>query len=164
MPSLANTLRRCHSTAQGGQEELHADLGIGAPVPGEPGDLLLLRRELAVRFHVAPVHRLPGGELPGGEQLTAGALGERFHAHRVQHLVRGPQLHPGVFPAALTPQPFAVEKVGAGQFRPQPGTPQPLDRLAVKTFGCLALADQGGLGIEGFLQADGRLSPPVTRA
>src|SRR5215469_13673104 len=41
-----------------GQEQLCADLQVSAAVAGQPGDLLLLRRELAVRRGAALAHLL----------------------------------------------------------------------------------------------------------
>ncbi len=67
-----------------GQEQLGADLRAGPAVAGQPRDLLLLGRELAVRLGAALAHLLPRGD-----QLPAGALGERLHPHRGEHVVRG---------------------------------------------------------------------------
>ena len=44
--------------------------------------------------------------------------------------------------AVFAPQPFAVDQARAGQFRADPGTAEPLDRLAVQAIGSLALAQQ----------------------
>src|SRR5215475_9510267 len=55
-------------------EELRADLRIRQAVAGEPGDLLLLRRELLVRAGDA-LARL----LARSQQLAVGSLGERLH-------------------------------------------------------------------------------------
>src|SRR4051794_15584961 len=54
-------------------EQLRADLGIRAPIARQAGDLRLLRGEL-----VARLHRALADGLTRGEQLAAGALGERF--------------------------------------------------------------------------------------
>src|SRR5215472_11593012 len=55
-------------------EQLRADLWVRHALTREPGDLLLLRRELLV---------CPGATFPhllaGCHQLTAGAFGERLH-------------------------------------------------------------------------------------
>ena len=58
-------------------EQLRADLGVRAAVAGEPGDLRLLRRERVARLGGALARRLAGGQ-----QLAAGALGERLGADR----------------------------------------------------------------------------------
>src|SRR5881396_3733690 len=42
-------------------EQLRGDLGVGAPVPGQPDDVLLLRGELAVRADLAFADLLAGG-------------------------------------------------------------------------------------------------------
>src|SRR5262249_58931007 len=70
-----------------GQEQLGAELRAGVAVAGQPGDLLLLRREPVARRGAAPSYLLPRGD-----QLPAGALGERLHADRVQHVVGRAQL------------------------------------------------------------------------
>src|SRR4029077_5473846 len=68
-------------------EQLRADLRVRKALAGEPGDLLLLRRQLPAR---------PGAALPRllarRQQLAAGALGERLHADRVEQVVGGAQL------------------------------------------------------------------------
>jgi hypothetical protein len=56
--------------------------------------------------------------------------------------VSGPQLHAGVHPAVLAAQPFAVEQVGAGEFRAELGAAQPVDPFAVAALGNFALAEQ----------------------
>jgi len=81
----------------------------------------------------------PAGGLAGGPQLTAGPFGERLHADRVEHLVRGAQLRPRVDPPALAAQPLAVEQVRAGQLGPEAGAAQPADRLAIPALGVRAL-------------------------
>ena len=127
MPSLANTLRRCHSTVRARQEQLGADLRVGQAVPRQPGDVGLLRGERGRRLDAALAHLLAGGD-----QLPAGALGERRHADRGEHVVGGAQLRARVRAAALPAQPLAVEQVRAGQLRAQPGPAEPVDRLAVQ--------------------------------
>jgi hypothetical protein len=94
----------------GGQEELGADLGVGAALDGEPGDRGLLRGELGRRRRRA----LADG-LAGGGQLALRALGEGGGADRGQQLVRGPQLLAGLRAAVLAAQPLAVEQVGAAE-------------------------------------------------
>src|SRR4029450_5415757 len=105
------------------------------------------------------------GPLAGGEQLAGGALGERLHPHRREQLVSGAQLLTRVQPAALAAQPFAVDKMRAGELGadagtagpPHPfpeerrragepgadaGTAEPVDRLTVEVLGRLALAQE----------------------
>ena len=50
--------------------------GFVCPSRGEPGDLRLLGGELVARLDRALAHGLAGGQ-----QLAAGALGERLGAH-----------------------------------------------------------------------------------
>jgi hypothetical protein len=56
--------------------------------------------------------------------------------------VGGTQLLAGLRAAALAAQPFPVEQVGAGQFRADPGTAEPLDRLEIQVLGVLDVAEQ----------------------
>jgi hypothetical protein len=72
------------------------------------------------------------GDLAGGPQLAPGALGERFHAHRGEHLVGGAQLLARVQAAAFAAQPFAVDEVSAGERDANAGASEPLDRLAIR--------------------------------
>ena len=112
----------------GADEQAFADLRVRQPVTGQFGDVSLLGRQLATGLDTA----LAGG-LPGGPQLTPGPLGERLHAHRLQHLVGGAQLLAGVAPATLPAQPLPVEQVGTGEL--SPGTAEAVDRLAVQALG-----------------------------
>src|SRR5580693_8348099 len=147
-----------------GQEQLGADLLVGQALPGQPRDLGLLRGELVARAGGALADRLPGGQ-----QLAAGPLGERLHADRVEHLVRGAKLRPRVGPPALATQPLTVEQVRAGELRRKAGTAQPADRLAIAALGVLAVAEQrpaarvGPLPPVGLANAGG-LSQPGERA
>jgi len=52
-----------------GQEQLGADLRVGVPVTGEPGNVRLLRGE-----HVDHLDRAPAHRLARGQQLTPGAI------------------------------------------------------------------------------------------
>src|SRR4051794_30715715 len=88
----------------GAEEQPGADLGIGKTVAREAGDLLLLRREL-----VARLDRALARPRARRHELAAGALGERLHADRVEHLVGGAQLRARIRTPALPAQPLAVE-------------------------------------------------------
>ena len=48
----------------------------------------------------------------------------------------------GVEPPVLAAEPLAVQQVGPGEFGPQPGAAEPLDRLGVALLGLLAVAEQ----------------------
>ena len=137
MSSFANTLRRWYSTVRGLMNSWAPISGFVCPSRGEAGDLRLLRREDVARLVGAPAHRLAGGQ-----QLAAGALGERLGPEAAEHLVGGAQLLARVDAPVLAPQPFAVEQVGAGELDADPGALEPLDRLAVERVGLLALAHQ----------------------
>jgi hypothetical protein len=67
MPSLANALRRCHSTVRA-DEQLRADLGIGSSFAGEAGYLLFLGGEVVAGLFTTFAHGLAGGL-----QFTAGS-------------------------------------------------------------------------------------------
>src|SRR5208282_571361 len=81
-------------------EQPDADLCVGVPVAGEPGDLGLLCGQLAGRLDGA----LADG-LPGGQQLAPGALREPLETHLGQHLVGHAELLARVDAAVLTAQP-----------------------------------------------------------
>src|SRR5580704_4359348 len=106
----------------GADEQPGADLGVGQPVPRQPGDLGLLggQHRLGCRGAGGRCGTLAGG-LAGCQQLAAGPIGECRHAHLLQHLVGGAQLLPRVHAAALPAQPFPVQQAGAGQFGADPG-------------------------------------------
>ena len=93
----------------GADEQLRGDLGVGAPVPCQPDDVLLLRGELALGVHLAFA-----GLLASGEQFPAGAFGEGLCADVREKAVGGVELPAGVEAAVLPAQPFAIEEVGAG--------------------------------------------------
>src|SRR5580693_5274399 len=63
-------------------EQLRADLRVRQAVAGQPGDLLLLRRELVARVGASLADLLARRE-----QLAAGALGERLHPDRGEQVV-----------------------------------------------------------------------------
>jgi hypothetical protein len=90
----------------GADEQPGGDLPVGHALGGQPGDLRLLRGQ---RVH-GP-HGALAGVLAGGAQLGPGPLGERLHAHRVEHLPRGAELLPGVSPTPLPAQPLPVQQV-----------------------------------------------------
>ena len=68
--------------------------------------------------------------LAGGLKLLAGALGERLHADRRQHLVGRAQLVARVDPAVLAAQPLPVEQMSARELGPKRGPCQSLDGAA----------------------------------
>ena len=111
----------------GPDEQLRADLRVGPPVPGQPGDLLLLRGQVGPGVLDPPAHLLPGGQ-----QLSPGPFGETLGAHGRERLVRGPQLATGLGPPVLAAQPLAVAQPGPGQVYGHPGPAQPVERLAVQ--------------------------------
>src|SRR5689334_12869893 len=67
----------------GADEQLGGDLLVGLPVPGQPGDLDFLGREVGEGLGRALAHGFPGGQ-----QLAAGPFREAFHTYRGQDLVR----------------------------------------------------------------------------
>src|SRR6201989_3274957 len=122
----------------GAEEELGADLHVGAAADGEPGDVSLLGGELAGRLDGPLAHGVAGGE-----QLTPGPFGKRLDAHRGKQPMGGPQLGASLPAPVLAVQPFAVQEVGAGHGRAHAGTAEPLDRLAIAVLGGLTLTEQG---------------------
>ncbi len=128
-------------------EQPRADLRVGEPFVGQPRHLGLLGGQrittglVGTRADGLPDALADG--LAGGHQLAAGPLGERLHAHRVQHAVGGAQLLPRVHAAVLPAQPLPVEQVTAGQFGTDAGAAEAVDGLTVQPLGGLALAEQG---------------------
>ena len=80
MPSLVNTLRRCHSTVRALMKSCAPISGFDRPSRASRAICVFLRRELVACLDAALVHCCPGGQ-----QLPPGALGEALHAHRVEH-------------------------------------------------------------------------------
>src|SRR5258705_1838342 len=118
-------------------EQLRADLGVGATLSGQARDLGLLRGELGKRRGAAPADLLTGGE-----QLAPGALGERVHADRAEHVVGDAELLARVHPAVLAAEPLAVQKMGPRQLVAQAGSAQTRDALAIERLGLRALGEQ----------------------
>src|SRR5947209_13701096 len=79
-PELGKHLLQVPLDGAGTEEQPGADLRIGKSGASELGDLPLVRRELIACLERALAHLLAGGE-----QLAAGALGERLHADRDEH-------------------------------------------------------------------------------
>jgi hypothetical protein len=69
--------------------------------------------------------------LAGRDQLPAGALGERLHADRDEHVVGGAQLLARFDAAALAAQLLTQEEMRAGELRAQARAAQALDRFAI---------------------------------
>jgi len=69
------------------EEQLGADLRVRLPAGSQARNLHLLRGQLVERLDRALAHCLAGGQ-----QLAAGALGERLHAHVREHRVGDSQL------------------------------------------------------------------------
>ena len=93
-----------------------ADLGVRQSATGEARDLSFLSRQLEPALAAAPPY-----VLVRGPQLALGPAGKSIDPRGIEHLVRGAQLLAGVRAAALTPQPFDVEKVCAGEMHATPG-------------------------------------------
>ena len=91
-------------------EQLRANLGIGAAHPSQPGDLPLLGCQRFSRILDAPVNHLTSRP-----QFTAGSSGKTVRAHVGEQVVGEPQLDSSIGSAVGPPKPFAVQQVGAGQ-------------------------------------------------
>src|SRR4051794_16602844 len=90
-PQLREHLPQVVLDGSGTDEELAADLRVGVPLGTEPCDLCLLWRKRVPRLDSPFACRFTGRQ-----QLPTGALGERFGAHAVEHVARGPELPTGV--------------------------------------------------------------------
>src|SRR5215210_9225028 len=119
------------------EEEPRTDLRIGQALTGESSDLPLLRGEVIARLDRTLAHLLASHL-----QLSACALGESLHADRRELVVRSTELDPRVDPAVLAAQPLPVEQMSPGELRTQPGSAQPLDRLAMQALGTLAVTHE----------------------
>jgi len=111
-------------------EEPGADLGVGEPLAGEPGDLGLLGGQLATRLDGALARCLPSGL-----ELASCPRGERLGAHRVEHVVGRAQVLARVDAPTFAAQPLAVEQMGPREFHADTRPVQVLDRLAVPLLG-----------------------------
>ena len=107
-PSFAKTFRRCHSTVRALMNSCAPICRIRQAVPRQPGDVLLLRRELGAGLGAAGAHLLPRRD-----QFAAGALGKRLHSNSGEHLVGRTKLLARAATARLEPQPPPVEQMPA---------------------------------------------------
>src|SRR5262249_32297838 len=107
------------------QEQLRANLWVGAAVAGEASYLHLLRCELILRLDSAPAHLFACRQ-----ELSACTLAKRLHPDRTEHVVGCAQLIPSVDTPPLGAQPLAVEKMCTRKLRTDVGTAQPIDRFA----------------------------------
>ena len=87
MPNLVNTLLRCHSTVRALRKSCAPISGFDKPSRASRA-ICSSCDVSSSRVSRAPLAYL----LAGCEQLAAGALGERLHADRDEHVVGGPQL------------------------------------------------------------------------
>ena len=129
MPSLVNTLRRCHSTVRVLRKSRALISGLDSPSRASRA----ICRSWAVRSSCGagcPLSDVPAGRL----KFLARALRERLHPDRGEHLVSRAQLLARVHPAVLAAQPLTVEQVRAGELGPQLSPAEPLDRFAVQTL------------------------------
>ena len=91
MSSFVNTLPRWHSTVRGLMNSWAPISGFVSPSPASRA----ICASCAVSSSCVSTVRLRT-RLAGGEQLAAGALGERFGADAAEHVVGGTQLLAGV--------------------------------------------------------------------
>ena len=126
-PELGEHLAQVPLDGARAEEQLGADLRVRQAVAGEPGDLLLLRRELVARL--------------GGCACAPSRPWRPARAGRARRTPPCPsstnmswaaaQLLARVDAAVLAAQPLAVEQVRAGELRAQRRATQALDRFAV---------------------------------
>ena len=137
IPSLLNTLRRCHSTVRGLRNSRAPISGFDSPSRASPAICRSCASQIIARLHGPLAHLLAGRR-----QLAARALGERLHPDRSELSCAARSCTRASTPALLAAQPLAIEQMRAGELRTQPGARQSLDRLAVQALGALTLADE----------------------
>ena len=163
IPSLVNTLRRCHSTVRGLRKSRAPISGFDSPSRASSRDLPLLRGQIVARLDAsacAPSRRSPAARCARARRTPP--------CRSPRTVVRGAQLLARVDAAVLAAQPLAVEQMRAGELGPQPGAAQPLDRFAIEVVCGLALAQQRA-GSAPRCRAPSRLpqgcvAPPAARA
>ena len=133
------------------EEQLGGYLLVRGAFAGQPRDLCLLRGE-----HAAGVRGSPGHAFAGGAQLGPGPVGERVHAHRVEHAEGGAELIAGVTAAAPAAQPLAVEQLGPGQLGSDPAALQVLDGQPVLGLRAVVRGKEGAAAGQ---LAEGVVSP-----
>ena len=127
IPSLANTLRRCHSTVRGLMNSWAPISGLEQAVAGEPRDLRLLRGELVARLDAcacAPSRRWPAAR--GGRARRTPPCPSR-RTSRGRCAAARARRRAGARGAAIRRR-----AGGRGRARPDAGAAEPLDRLAVE--------------------------------
>jgi hypothetical protein len=137
MPSFVNTLRRCRSTVRELRNSSAPISGFGRPSLARQAICRSRGGQLVTRRLGALVDRLPGGQ-----QLAAGAVGERLGLHRGEHLVGGPQLDPGISSPVPASEPFPVDEMSTSKGHGAAATAELLDRLTVQKLGVIAVADK----------------------
>ena len=116
--------------------------GLVAPAGGEASDLRLLRREV-----VAGLVDAFAGTRTGREQLDSGPVGEAVGAHRLEGVACRLELFAGVAAPLLSPEPLAVDQLGARELQPRAACLQLGDRLVVVGLG-VGVARQQRFGRE----------------
>jgi hypothetical protein len=137
MPSLVNTLRKCHSTVRALMNSWLPISGIGLAACGEAGDLCFLGGEIEACVNGAFADRLTGCQ-----KFAAGTVGERVGPHAQQQLVGGAQLLAGVDAATSASKPLAVQELRPRQIEAEAGRFQPLNGLVVRGLGVLACVEE----------------------
>ena len=138
IPSLLNTLRRCHSTVRGLRKSRAPISGFERPSRARSSDLPLLCGQIVARLD---------GPLAGLLARTPEALcalARRTPPSRspMNMVVGRAQLLARVDPPTLAAQPLAVKQVRPRELGTKPGAAQSIDRLAIGALGVLALTEQ----------------------
>src|SRR5271169_1891005 len=97
---------------------------------GQTGDLFLLGRQM-----LTGLDRALSSPFTSGPELDASALGKRFRAHRLEHVVSAAERSTGVDPPILAAQPFAVEEMCTGEVRGDVSGLEMRDSPLVEVFG-----------------------------
>src|SRR4051812_18653647 len=125
-------------------------------VASESRDLSLLRGELVTGHNAASSRAFARCQ-----QLALSAPSERLDAHAREHLEGGAQLLSRIDPSALSPQPLAVEEVGASELQPITGASEPFDGFATEAVRDTAVAEQRA---RAGLEPEPPVGPAGTRA
>ena len=130
IPSLPNTLRRCHSTVRGLRNSWAPISGFVCPVAAS----LAIWSSCGVRSSIVSTLRLRTVSPVASSSRRARSAKASMPAS-IEDRVRGTELLAGVDAAALAPQPLAVDELRAAERHADAGAAEPFDRLAVEPLG-----------------------------
>jgi hypothetical protein len=123
-PELPEHLAQMPLDGGRAEKEPRTAFRVRQPIPGQLGNLPLLRGQI-----VACLRRPPTHPLARRQQLLTRTLGERVHPDRRELVVRAAELGARVDPATLAAQPLAVEQACARESDADPSPLETLNRL-----------------------------------